>query len=155
MQGRVLPLAELLPLVEHWRKKGKTIVTTNGTFDLLHKGHLFLLEECRKQGDILIVGINSNASVKRYKGQDRPIEDEKIRAQNVSAYADAVFIFEDDDPREWLKSIRPDVHCNAATYGEGCIEAPVVKEIGARLHLVPIKKELGSTTQIIQEQSPI
>lgn len=154
MAGRILPLAELVPLMEEWKKEGKTIVTTNGAFDLLHKGHLFLLEECRKEGDVLIVGINSNASVKRYKGQDRPIEDENIRARNVSQYADAVFVFEEDDPREWLKRIRPSVHCNAATYGEHCVEAPVLREIGARLHLIPVKKEFGSTTERIKKGTP-
>jgi len=153
--GAVLPLAEAVSLVEGWKKEGKTVVTTNGTFDLLHRGHIFLLEECRKQGDMLIVGVNSNASVQRYKGPRRPIEDEKVRAQNVAKYADVVFIFEDDDPRAWLKKMKPDVHCNAATYGEDCIEAPVLREIGARLYLVPIKKELGSTTQITQEQPSV
>jgi D-glycero-beta-D-manno-heptose 1-phosphate adenylyltransferase len=149
---RILPLEGIISFVKEQQEEGKTIVTTNGSFDLLHPGHIFLLEESKKQGDILVVGVNSDASVKRYKGPDRPIDGQDVRAENVSRLADAVFIFEEDDPREWLKMIHPDVHCNAETYGEDCIEADVLKEIGARLHLVKIKPEFGSTTQIIQQQ---
>ncbi|UPA22485.1 HAD-IIIA family hydrolase [Candidatus Peribacteria bacterium] len=144
---RVLSIDAAADFVRTAQKEGKKVVTTNGSFDLFHPGHLFLLSEARKHGDLLIVGVNSNASVKRYKGPDRPIDDEHTRALHVAFHADAVFVFDDDDPREWLKVIRPDVHANAETYGANCIEAPVVKEIGAELVLIPVKKELGSTTE--------
>lgn len=134
------------------KKAGKTVVTTNGAFDLLHAGHQFLLSEARKHGDVLIVGVNSDASVRKYKGEGRPMESEDVRAKNVAEFADAVFIFDDDDPRPWLRLIHPDVHVNADTYGKDCIESDVVKEIGAQLVLVPIKKELGSTTETIRSQ---
>lgn len=149
MSGSILPLADVAELLKDAREEGKIIVTTNGTFDLFHPGHEFLLSEAKKQGDILVVGINSNASVKRYKGPDRPIESEEVRADHVAQIADYVFIFEEDTPEEWLKIIVPHVHVNAETYGEDCIEAHVVKEIGARLYLVPIDTDLGSTTDII------
>lgn len=132
---------------EEARAAGKTVVTTNGSFDLLHPGHIFLLTEARALGDVLIVGVNSDASVKRYKGPTRPIEPQDVRAAHVAEYADTVFIFDDDDPREWLKKIRPNVHANAETYGKDCIEAPVLAEIGARLALIPVKPDLGSTTE--------
>ncbi len=151
--GKVLSIADAAALSESSRKKGMTVVTTNGSFDLLHAGHRFLLAEARKQGDVLLVGVNSDASVKRYKGKDRPIESQDIRAAKVARHADAVFIFDDDDPRAWLKTIRPDVHVNAETYGKDCIEAPVVQEIGAQLVLIPVRKELGSTTEILQKRS--
>lgn len=146
----ILSLQEAAVVAEKARAEGKTIVTTNGTFDLLHAGHLFLLSEARKQGDVLMVGVNSDASVRRYKGPGRPIEPEQVRAEHIAAHADAVFIFDDDDPRGWLKKIHPHVHANAETYGPECIEAPVLRQIGARLHLVPVKKELGSTTEKLQ-----
>jgi rfaE bifunctional protein nucleotidyltransferase chain/domain len=132
------------------RKRGKRIVTTNGAFDLLHPGHRFLLEEAKAQGDVLIVGVNSDASVRGSKGPGRPVELQDIRARKVAAYADAVFVFDDPDPRSWLPSIRPDVHVNAETYGRDCIEAPVLREIGATLVLVPVRKELGSTSEILR-----
>jgi len=153
MSGSILPLADVVELLKEAREEGKIIVTTNGTFDLFHPGHEFLLSEAKKQGDLLVVGINSNASVKRYKGEDRPIESQKIRAENVAQIADYVFIFEEDTPVEWLREIAPDVHANAETYGTDCIEAPVLKEIGATLYLVPVNKDLGSTSDILNLSS--
>lgn len=151
MTDTVLTVEEIAQLTRSAQSDGKVVVTTNGSFDLLHPGHLFLLDEARKQGDILIVGVNSDASVKRYKGPDRPIESQDIRAAKVSEHADFVFIFDDDDPRNWLKIIRPNVHANAVTYGDDCIEKPVLDEIGATLYLVPIQEELGSTTEFLED----
>lgn len=151
MTSRILSLAEASRLAREAQDAGKTVVTTNGSFDLLHDGHRFLLSESRKLGDVLIVGVNSDKSVKGYKGPDRPIDGQEKRAANVAEYADGVFIFDDADPREWLKVIRPNVHANAASYGEDCIEAPVLQEIGAKLALIPIVKELGSTTEILKK----
>ncbi len=145
----VLTLQDVVLCTERAREAGRKIVTTNGTFDLLHPGHLFLLTQARLRGDLLIVGVNSDASVKRYKGPDRPIDSQNVRACRVAHHADAVFIFDDDDPRPWLQKIRPDVHVNAETYGKDCIEAPVLREIGAELVLVPVKPDLGSTTKLI------
>ncbi|TSC58895.1 MAG: rfaE bifunctional protein [Candidatus Peregrinibacteria bacterium Greene0416_19] len=146
----VMTMEQAVAYAERSRVDGKKIVTTNGAFDLLHPGHLFLLEQARMQGDVLIVGVNSDASVRRYKGPDRPIEQEAVRALKVAAHADAVFIFDDDDPRPWLPKIRPHVHANASTYGNDSIEAPVLKEIAASLVLVPVKPELGSTSSILR-----
>ena len=148
--GQVLSLADVVVCISEARDSGKKIVTTNGAFDLLHPGHLFLLEEARKHGDVLIVGVNNDAQVKRVKGEGRPAETEKIRAEKVAKHADFVFIFAGSDPREFLKAIRPDVHVNAETYGENCIEAEVLRNIGAKLVLVPVRKELGSTTEKIR-----
>lgn len=150
--GSIVSIAEAAEKARQAQIDGQTVVTTNGSFDLLHQGHEFLLGECKKQGDILIVGVNSDVSVKRYKGPDRPIDSEDTRAGNAAKHADYVFIFDDDDPRSWLKEIRPNVHCNAASYGEDCIEAPVVKDVGATLYLVPIQTELGSTTEILRQR---
>lgn len=153
MTGSVLSLTDAATFARAARQKGKTIVTTNGTFDLFHTGHRFLLEEARRHGDILIVGINSDASVRRYKGEGRPIEKELLRARKVAEHADAVFLFDDDDPRPWLRVILPDVHVNAETYGEDCIEAETLRQIGAKLVLVPIRPELGSTSEMLDGRS--
>ncbi len=145
-------LHDVAALSEKAREEGKTIVTTNGTFDLLHPGHLYLLTQARLRGDLLIVGVNSDASVKRYKGPDRPVEPQDVRALKVARHSDAVFIFDDDDPRPWLSKIRPHVHVNAETYGKDCVEAPVLREIGAELVLVPVQPEFGSTSAILQNR---
>ena len=152
--ARVMTLHQAAELAAAARGTGKTVVTTNGAFDLLHPGHRFLLSEARALGDVLIVGVNSDASVRRAKGPGRPIESEVVRAEHLTPFADAVFIFSDDDPRAWLQEIRPSVHVNASTYGEDCIEAPVLRQIGARLHLVPVRPELGSTTALLRSAPP-
>jgi len=148
---RLYQFHEVVEFAEGIHAQGHSIVTTNGAFDLFHAGHRYVIDEAHKHGDFLIVGINSDASVRRAKGEGRPIQNEETRARMVARYADAVFIFDDDDPRPWLPKIRPQAHVNAATYGEQCIERPVLDQIGAKLFLVPVKKELGSTTQFLSD----
>lgn len=150
----VRSLDDVVQFAQKARADGKKIVTTNGTFDLLHPGHLFLLTQARQRGDVLIVGVNSDASVKRYKGTGRPIESQEVRAGRLTGHADAVFIFDDDDPRPWLPKIRPHVHANAATYGRNCVEATVLRDIGAELALIPVQTALGSTTEILKHRTP-
>ncbi len=152
MSGQILSIEEVITFAEQMRDKGMSIVTTNGAFDLFHPGHQFLLQEARTLGDVLIVGVNSDTSVRGYKGPDRPIDGQAKRAEKVAEYADAVFIFDDADPRPWLPLIQPDIHANAETYGHECIEAGVLEEIGATLVLIPVKAELGSTTQILKDR---
>ena len=140
---------EAAAFAQSMQKEGKRVVTTNGAFDLLHDGHTFLFAEARKHGDVLLVGVNSDTTVRHNKGEGRPVEKEVIRAKKVARYADGVFIFSDPDPRPWLTVIRPDVHVNASTYGEDCVEAAVLREIGSKLILVPVRPEFGSTTAIL------
>jgi D-glycero-beta-D-manno-heptose 1-phosphate adenylyltransferase len=100
----------LLLLIHQWKKEGRRIVFTNGCFDLLHIGHVLYLEEAKSLGDKLIVGLNSDASVSRLKGSNRPIKDEYNRSHILAALSsvDAVIIFENDDPLELIKLISPD-----------------------------------------------
>ena len=137
--GRLLSRHELEPVAARLRAAGRRLVTVNGSFDLLHAGHLAILEEARAQGDVLIVGLNSDASVRGYKGADRPIVSQSDRARLLLALraVDFVHIFDEADPVAFLEQVRPDVHVNGAEYGTDCIEAPVVARMGARLHLVP------------------
>lgn len=149
---RLYEMDEVVEFAQGIHAQGHSIVTTNGAFDLFHAGHRFLIDEAHKYGDYLIVGVNSDVSVRRQKGEGRPLQNADTRARNVARFADAVFIFDDDDPRPWLPNIKPQAHVNAATYGEQCIERPVLDRIGAKLILVPVKKELGSTTQFLSSQ---
>ncbi|MDD5103159.1 MAG: HAD-IIIA family hydrolase [Candidatus Peribacteraceae bacterium] len=151
---RIRSLTDVARWAEEERVQGKTVVTTNGAFDFFHDGHRFLLEEARKHGDVLIVGVNSDASVRRAKGEGRPLQNAETRALSVARFADAVFIFDDDDPRSWLPTIKPQMHVNAATYGEQCVERPILDQIGAKLVLVPVKQELGSTSQFLSDVHP-
>jgi rfaE bifunctional protein nucleotidyltransferase chain/domain len=100
-----------LPIIEEWRQQGEAMVFTNGCFDLLHIGHVLYLEEAKSLGSKLIVGINSDASVKRLKGANRPIKDDHDRAHVLAALAsvDMVIVFEEDDPGHLIAQIVPDV----------------------------------------------
>lgn len=148
----ILTLLEAADLAIQFRQQGKRVVTTNGAFDILSIPHLRLLEAARGEGDVLLVGVNSDASVRALKGEKRPIVPEQERAALVVGlrYVDAVFLFDETDPRAWLPQIRPDVHVNSAEYTAQCIEAPVLQEIGARLVLVPRDTEHLSTSDVIQ-----
>ncbi|MCH9634786.1 MAG: Bifunctional protein HldE [Chlamydiae bacterium] len=133
-------------------KKKQTIVSINGSFDLLHAGHLYILEEAKKQGDCLIVALNSDESIKRYKDITRPIIPLKYRLQMLSAlqFVNHVTWFEEDDPRKILSFIKPHVHVNGAEYGESCLEAETVQKQGGRIHIVKLIDGL-STSQIIEK----
>jgi D-beta-D-heptose 7-phosphate kinase/D-beta-D-heptose 1-phosphate adenosyltransferase len=149
---RLVPRPALSQLAATLRAKGKRIVTTNGSFDLLHNGHLYLLNEARQKGDVLIVGLNSDKSVKSYKGPNRPIVPERRRAEMLLALrmVDYVHIFDEPHPIAFLKELNPDVHVNSSEYGEDCIESATVRRGGGTIHLVGRIPGL-STSQLIDD----
>ena len=154
--ARLVSRRELAPLAAALRSKGKRIVTINGSFDLLHAGHLHILREASRQGDVLIVGINSDSSVRELKGPERPLIPEAQRAELLLALRDVdyVHIFDETVPMPFLEEIRPDVHVNGAEYGEDCIEASLVRSHGGRIHLVDRIPGL-STSQIASQLSSV
>ncbi len=137
-QKKILQPEEIKERISLLRKQGKTIATLNGSFDLLHAGHLYMLYEASKTADILIVAVNSDASVRAYKSPDRPIIPLSYRMEMLTAieFVDYVTWFDETNPCALLEKIRPDVHVNGIEYGEDCIEAEVVKRYGGRIHLV-------------------
>jgi rfaE bifunctional protein nucleotidyltransferase chain/domain len=132
------------------RARHLTIATLNGSFDLLHAGHLFILYQASLQADRLIVALNTDASIQQYKGIGRPIVSLQYRLEMIAAleFVDYVTWFDEADPRAVLQKIKPDVHVNGEEYGEHCIEADVVKKGGGRLHLVERIPTLATTTLI-------
>ena len=134
------------------RAKKLTIATLNGSFDLMHAGHLYIIYEASKQADRLLVALNSDQSIKKYKSPDRPIVPLEYRLELMSAleFVDYVTWFDETDPRELLGKIKPDVHVNGAEYGENCIEAQTVKELGGKIHLVDRIPNLA-TSALIQK----
>src|SRR5690606_33938872 len=149
---RLVPRDRLAALAALIRSQGKTIATLNGSFDLLHAGHLHILEEARRQADVLLVGLNSDASVKRYKAADRPLVGQADRARLLLALrcVDYVHVFDEDAPMAFLEEVKPDVHVNGSEYGADCIEAPTVKKHGGRIHIV--EKIPGLSTSAIVEK---
>ncbi len=149
--AKIKTLSNIIAITRHARRAGKTIVTTNGAFDLLHIGHVRSLEKAKSAGDILIVGVNSDASVRTHKDKTRPIIPEKERAEMIAALesVDYVFIFTSPDPLPWIKKIRPDIHVKGADRSIAQLpEAAIIKKYGGKLLLTPIYR---STTAIIKK----
>ena len=139
--------------LEGWKNLKKTIVFTNGCFDLLHKGHIDLLTRASEFGDKLIVGINSDESVKKIKGDNRPIEDQKTRKKNLLNlnYVDAVYVFEETTPLKIIKFICPDVLVKGADYDvHEIVGAKFVLANGGKVRTIPLTPGF-STTKFIEK----
>lgn len=143
--------SELNDLLKKLREEGKTIVTTNGCFDILHVGHVRYLEKTKSYADVLIVALNSDKSVKSIKGENRPINNENDRAEVLGALksVDYVVLFDEDSPINLLLQIKPDVYTKGADYNvETLPEAKKIMEIGTRIEFISFV-EGKSTTSII------
>lgn len=137
------------------RAQGKKIVFTNGCFDLLHPGHIDILKRARSLGNALIVGLNSDESVRRLKGESRPLIPEDLRRQSLEELrcVDAVVVFEEDTPVELIKAIKPDVLVKGSDYTRNyVIGAEIVEEYGGKVELLPLVPGF-STTELIRKLS--
>jgi rfaE bifunctional protein nucleotidyltransferase chain/domain len=136
------------------REEGKTVVWTNGCFDLIHIGHVRSLQAARSMGDLLVVGVNSDASVRRLKGAERPIVPAAERAAVLAALecVDHVIVFDESTPCDALARLKPDIHCKGADYapptGKSIPEAPIVEGYGGRIEFLPLVPLL-STTELL------
>ncbi len=142
-------------LIKTLKKQGKTIVTTNGCFDILHAGHVRYLEQAKKFGDVLVVALNSDKSVKKIKGENRPINNENDRAEVLSALrsVDYVVLFDEESPINLLLKIKPDVHTKGADYTvETLPEAKDIINAGGRIEFISFV-EGKSTTSIIERMT--
>jgi D-beta-D-heptose 7-phosphate kinase/D-beta-D-heptose 1-phosphate adenosyltransferase len=145
---KIVSLERLADMVASWRRAGDSIVFTNGCFDLLHKGHVRLVNEAAAQGDRLIVGLNTDSSVRRLKGPDRPVQDERSRALLVAAleHVDAVVLFDDDTPLALIRAIVPDVLVKGGDYTpQTVVGADVVTNAGGRVYLVELEEGVSTT----------
>lgn len=150
--GKILGREDLIARAATWRMAGKRIVFTNGCFDLLHAGHLSLLSQAAKLGDVLVLAINSDASVRRLKGPERPLVPQEDRAAVLAAlgFVDAVTIFDEDTPLEVLQSVRPHVLVKGGDYKiEQVVGRELMEATGGRVALVPLTPE-KSTTALVE-----
>jgi rfaE bifunctional protein nucleotidyltransferase chain/domain len=150
---KVLSIAEAVALVEHLRHGGKEVVLTNGVFDLLHPGHVRYLQDARREGDALIVAVNSDRSVRAIKGPTRPVNPEGERAEVLAALAcvDAVVVFDEDDPQQIITRLRPDVLVKGADWAEDAIIGrELVESRGGRVVRIPLADGY-STSAIIDK----
>jgi len=140
--SRILTRAEAVRFVETERSQGRVIVFTNGVFDILHPGHVRYLADARAQGDVLIIGLNSDASVRRLdKGPDRPLNPEQERAEVLAALrsVDAVVVFDEDTPLEIVTALQPDVLVKGADWAaDAIVGRDVVEARGGRVMRIPV-----------------
>jgi rfaE bifunctional protein nucleotidyltransferase chain/domain len=152
----VLSLADALDLVRTLRAAGKTIVFTNGVFDILHPGHLRYLEAARALGDALIVGVNSDRSVRAIKGPDRPISPEQERAEIIAGVrgVDAVVVFDEDTPHEIIEALQPDVLVKGADWAaDRIVGRDAVEARGGRVVRVPVEPGYSTTALLERMRS--
>jgi len=149
-RNKVITDREKFKLIAEDQRAIWRIGTVNGCFDILHPGHLHIMYQAKRRVDKLFVLVNSDKSVKKNKGPERPINFQWDRCEILSAltFVDFVHVFDEETPCELLKIIRPHMHFNDASYGEDCVEAGTLKEIGASLCLID-KLETPSTTDTI------
>ena len=150
-------LEQLQAIMKRLKREGKRVVWTNGCFDILHVGHILYLQEARKQGDIMVVGLNSDASVSENKGPERPVVCERDRAQVLSALecVDYIIIFDEKTPMPLLKTLQPDVYAKGGDYTLDTIvqdERKLVESYGGAIAIIP-GREGQSTTCIINKIS--
>lgn len=151
---KCLPWPDLLAMREAARAAGRLVVWTNGTFDLLHPGHVQSLQQARALGDVLVVGVNSDRSVKAYKGPTRPILTQDERAAMLAAVecVDFVVVFDEDTPAECLAKLKPDIHCKGDEYapprGKPVPERALVEGYGGRIAYLPLLPGL-STSELL------
>jgi D-beta-D-heptose 7-phosphate kinase/D-beta-D-heptose 1-phosphate adenosyltransferase len=150
--ARVVARGDIAGVVERMRAQGKRIVFTNGVFDLLHPGHIRYLQQARALGDVLIVGLNADASVRRNKGPGRPLTPEAERAEIVAALAcvDRVVIFEEDTPAAIITDVQPDVLVKGADWAaDRIVGRDTVEARGGRVVRMPVEQGY-STTAIVE-----
>ena len=147
--------SELLEFVERVKSQNKKIVSTNGCFDILHRGHIEYLNETAKFGDVFIVGINSDKSVKMLKGESRPLQNENDRAYILCCLkpVDAVFIFDEATPCRFLETLKPDIHTKGGDYDvEKLPETEIVRKLGGEVKIIKFVDGY-STTKIVEKMN--
>ena len=151
-QNKPKLIKEITPIIKKLKKSGKKIVAYSGTFDILHVGHILSIQEAKKQGDILIILLNSDKSIRKYKGPQRPIncQVDRVKILSVLSAVDYIVIFNELTPNKILSKIKPDIYCVGTDWGRGNIERRIVEENNGKIHILKNIKG-GSSSKIIQK----
>ena len=150
---KVKNFTQIAEIVNELKRKGKKVVFTNGCFDILHSGHIKLLKKAKELGDVLILGINKDKSIKKLKGKGRPIMSEKQRIEIISAieFVDYVVPFGQPTPEKLIKRIKPDIIVKGGDYKKNeVIGKDIVEKYGGKVYIFPLVKNI-STTKIIKK----
>lgn len=151
IKKKIYPLPELLPQINAWKSEGLSVTFTNGCFDLIHLGHIHYLAGASDLGDRFIVGVNSDASVQRLKGEGRPIQDERARTITLAAFSfiDAIVVFEEDTPLQLIQEISPDILVKGGDYKpEEVVGSQHVWNNGGKVEILPFLE--GYSTSLIE-----
>jgi rfaE bifunctional protein nucleotidyltransferase chain/domain len=151
LKNKILNLVDLQTEISKWRENNEKIVFTNGCFELIHVGHIEYLAKASDLGDKLIIGLNTDDSVKRLKGENRPILDQQARAETLAAlfFVDAVIFFDEDTPYQLIKAIQPDILVKGGDYQtDDIVGADIVKNYGGVVETIPLVHGY-STSKII------
>ncbi len=153
VQNKILSLNELLKVLVNDKKEGKKIVFTNGCFDILHRGHIEYLAQAADLADLMIIGLNTDNSVSRLKGEDRPLQDETSRAISMAAlqYVDYVVLFDEETPLNLIKNIKPDVLVKGSDYKiEDIVGYDILQQYGGEIKTIDFVDGY-STTKIVDK----
>lgn len=153
IKSKIVCLPDAAELVSSWKSDGQKVVFTNGCFDVLHYGHVCYLAEAKDLGDKLVVGLNSDASVRRLKGETRPVNGQYERATLLASlcFVDAVVIFEEDTPENLIKTVKPDFLVKGGDYTfETIVGAEFVSSYGGSVRTIPLVENF-STTNILKK----
>lgn len=153
MRKKILNLNKLLQLRTNWKKEKRKVVFTNGCFDILHPGHVYLFREAKKLGDILVVAVNTDESVRRIKGPDRPVFplNERMEVLSSLEYIDYIFSFNEETPHRVISSLRPDVLVKGGDWRpDEVVGKKEVEAAGGRVVLIPYQ-EGKSTSEIVKK----
>ncbi|MBM3233801.1 D-glycero-beta-D-manno-heptose 1-phosphate adenylyltransferase [Candidatus Pacearchaeota archaeon] len=152
---KIKSISELAETIQDLKQQGKKIVWTNGCFDLLHEGHIKYLKKAKEQGDFLVIGLNSDLSVKRLKGKNRPVISEKARAEILASLecVDFIIIFDEDSPAKYLSMLKPDVYVKGGDYTIDTInqdERRIIENYGGKIFITGLIAGI-STSKIIEK----
>ena len=150
---KIKSLAEASQQVKAWQKEGQKVVFTNGCFDLLHLGHVDYLEKARNLGDKLVLGLNTDSSVSRFKGPERPLQDQNSRARVLAGlqFIDLVVFFDEDTPQNLISELVPNILVKGSDYlAENIVGADVVKKNGGEVKTIDFVPGY-STTRIVEK----
>ena len=153
INNKIFDLQLLIKKIEKWRSENKKIVFTNGCFDLIHLGHIEILARSADYGDKLIIGVNSDLSIKKLKGENRPIIEESSRIRQLSAleFVDAVILFDEDTPLKLIETIKPDVITKGGDYtAKNVVGNEVVSQKNGEVVIIPLTQGY-STTSILNK----
>lgn len=151
INSKIFSLDDLKNQVNAWKQAGEEVVFTNGCFDIIHRGHIEVLAQTANLGDKLIIGLNSDSSIQKLKGEDRPIIDEQARAILLASleFVDAVIIFSEDTPLQLISALLPDVLAKGGDYEiDTIVGHEIVQQNGGKVKLVPFVDGFSSTTII-------